>query len=367
MAESRLWWEIIALGIALAAGCGPPGGGRVQAAVGQGAEGHVYLAQLAAHHPLYADLAQLDDAIRALRAPHEPGKLPLLDPAPTLAGPYVAGPIAVELREATLEARRERATARVLQALPVEAPERLPPDLETWLGWSRAQAERAAERKLLEAESDAGREVAAEIARLYRENQERLNDLWERVPGAPPAREAVIEELEAEIGRLQQEHERRLGVLETRLAAQVRDQVVEAERAAWEEARRRVVPPRGPLAVEPAEAMSRKMRAAEFPAWPAQVRVEFPQPDLPLPDAVSRRPDAERGHEQARERQVEALIRGRAETTRRILAATRLAAEKVARERGIKLHFPPVDDPVGPDMTGEIGEAIAQLWAGDRR
>ena len=339
----------------------------MQAAGGRQAEGHVYLAQLAAHHPLHADLVKLDEAIRALRAPDEPGRLPLLHLAPALTGPYAAGPVAVELRELTLEARRERAAARVSEALPVAPPERLPPDLEARLGWSRAQAERDAARELLEAESAAGREVAAEVARLYRENQERLNDLGERIVGAPPAREAVIQELEAEIAGLQQEHERRLAELETRLAAGTREQLVAAERAAWQEARRRLIPPADALAAAPSAAMSRNMRAAQFPAWPAQVRVEFPQPDLAAPEAVSRRSarDVEDRHARARERQVEALVRGRAETTRRILAATRLAAEKVARDRGIRLSFPPAEDPVGTDMTAEIGAALRQLWASD--
>lgn len=369
MADCRLWWGIAVVGIAVAGGCGPQAvsGGAVQADRGQAAEGHVYLAQLATHHPLYADLGRLDEAISALRRPDEPATLPLLDPPLSLAGPYAVGPVAVELRETTLGIRREGAVERVSAALPLEAPDSLPPDLEARLGWSKVQAERAAARELLEAQSAAGRDVAAHTARLYRENQERLNDLGDRIVGAPPAREAVIAELEAEIADLQQEHEHRLAELEVRLAARTRAEISEAERAAWEEARRRLVAPTGPLAGEPAGMMSRNMRAAEFPAWPAQVRVEFPQPELPAPDAVWRRSgeDVEQRLRQARERQVEALVGGRAETTRRILAATRLAAERIARERGVRVRFPPAEAPVGPDMTEEIGAALRQLWTPD--
>lgn len=108
------------------------------------------------------------------------------------------------------------------------------------------------------------------------------------------------------------------------------------------------------------------MRAVQTPDWPAEVRVALPEPELPTDseDTRARTAAVERERHEARERQAQSLIARRNQITDSILAATRIAAEKVARDRGIALRFCPQDDATGPDMTEEIGNAIQTLWAG---
>lgn len=363
MAIRRAAWAVVfATILAVGEGCGPQAG---DAAGTQAREGHVYLAQLATRHPLYADLVRLDGAIRALRAPEQALTLPALSLAQLLDRAYVAGPVGLTWPEDPWAARRERA-ARDLAEKPPESPARLPADLEAKLRWKQLQAQRAASSQLLEAESSASRELAAATVELYRRNQERLNTLGDPSGATGESQEDVRAELEAEIEQLREKHEERLAQLERKLLASTEAKVAEARRAVWRQTRERMRPPTGAIARGLAEEMSAQMRAVQTPDWPAEVRVALPEPELPTDseDTRARTAAVERERHEARERQAQSLIARRNQITDSILAATRIAAEKVARDRGIALRFCPQDDATGPDMTEEIGNAIQTLWAG---
>ncbi len=361
------WCIVVVIAVAAGGGCGRQQAGTDQLGEpGGGAwrEGYAYLAPLATHHPLYVDLVRLDQAIQRLRLPETALQPAALPPGDWLERTLAGEAGALEWPAEAWLARRQRVSG-ALVGPPPQPPDKLPADLAATVRFRKRQAAQAATAQLLEAETRASRELASASAELYRSNQERLNDLGERLGGTGETREAVIAELEAELTRLSQQHEQRLAQLKAELAAQSQAQAEEAERAAWRQAEERLQPPMRVAARSLGAAIVERMGSLTPPEWPAKLPVALPAMALPLPEMAPPGTDEgiERGRREARARQAQLLVTRRAEITHRILAATRLAAEKVARDRRLRLYLLPGDDAVGPDVTTEITGAVQGFWA----
>lgn len=349
---------VVILAVGSVTGCESQGtGAEPGAATGQRREGHCFLAQLIELHPLYEDLRNLDEAVRALSLPEKPlREIPVFEPPTALPLSLTAGPVALKWPGSLLAEHRDLALETLAQK-PLETPDMLPGDLKIGLDWQRRQAQSSLEGRLLEERSRASQEYAAAARDLYQRNQERLTS-----PGVGETVESVRQELEAELEKLRQQHEQRLAQVEESLRGSAAARIGEAERSVWARAKERLRPPAGANDQGLADAMREGLHDLEVPQWPAEVKV-----DLPLvratPTGGMTPEQAEKRRAAARKAQLEELAAARSRVTDKILAATRLAAEKVARDRGIALHYVPDDDAIGPDLTPEIRDAVRMLWS----
>ncbi|MCE5217406.1 hypothetical protein LLH03_10325 [bacterium] len=348
----------VILAVASVTGCEPQGAGAgTEAATGQRREGHCFVAQLIELHPLYEDLRNLEKAVRALSLPEKPlSELPAFEARAALPTSLTAGPVALKWPGSLLTEHRDLALEALAQK-PLETPDMLPGDLKIGLGWQRRQAQSSLEGRLLEERSRASQEYAAAARDLYQRNQERLTS-----PGMGETVEGVRQELEAELEKLRQQHEQRLAQVEESLRGSATARIGEAERSVWARAKERLRPPAGANDQGLAEAMREGLRDFEVPQWPAEVKTDLPLPRATPTEGMTLE-QAEKQRAAARKVQLEELAAARNRVTARILAATRLAAEKVARDKGITLHFVPEDDAIGPDLTPEIRDAVRMLWS----
>jgi len=351
---------------ALLGGCdqvrkgGPALAGRHDAPVA----GHVYIAQLATSHPLYDDLARLDGAARSLAHPEAPIQVPELRVAESLQGEYIAGPLALRWAQEAWAARQQEAGRRAVQA-PVSAATELPADLEAKLNWKKLQAQRQAAQELLRAQGAASRELAKLASDTYRDNQERLGSLAAPGQDDHQSPDSIRMGLEADLARARRQQEELLKKLEMSLLASTDAKVSEAERAAHRQAEARLSPPVGAAAQGLGELMIERMAAVERRNWPQQVQVRMPDPQLPA-GSSDPRAELDRIEQQrrlARKLLADQLAARQTQITDRILWATRLAVEKVARDQGIRLQYSPISDATGPDLTTRIRADIQELWS----
>ena len=342
--------------VGLMAGCQVRG----QSGVGGSAprEGYCRLAELMPLHPLYADLETLDREVRALRMPEVQSAPTGLDSGAAQPEWLLAGPSLLIWPQDDWLAQRGRAAAG-LTAQPPLPSARLPLDLEAELAWKRRQAEAASQARVRERESKASRELSAAVSDLYRKNQERLTE-----PRQGETREQVTAELEKQVAMLQKAHDEQAAQLEKSLQESAQAQIAEAERAAQRQAEDRRQTPGGDVS-----ALDGAFRLAleSFPApqWPGQVAASLLHVELPAPDAGAvAHTGAESERAAARERQAATLAARRDQITSSIMAAGRIAAEKVARDRAIRLHYVPDERPTGSDVTAEIRDGVREMWAG---
>jgi len=329
-------------------------------------DGHVYLAQLVTGHPLYPDLIRLEKAIQSLSIPEEAVRLHRLSFGDRLRGDYVGGPIHPLSPVQSWQMRADELARRL--ALTTEPGlDRLPPDLAASLRWRQAQAQRQTALELLRAESQASRERADAAVELYGRNRERLHTLNVREDPDAETPDKVRAELEAQLQDIERKHQLRLEKLEKSLSASVDARAAQAERSVWRQARSRVRPLTGGTGEALAQSMIAGLRQFTLPDWLTDAQVSLPAPDLPESFTEADLETIARERGEARLRMAQTLARRRNEITRQIESATRLAAEKVARERKIRLQFSPAGNAVGPDMTQQVGQAVRKLWKAQTR
>lgn len=347
----------MALAFVMAVGCGPqstfdnptgPQGRR---------EGYCYLAQLAAVHPLYPSLGALDQAIRRLQAPETPP-----DPGPEAARVSgISGAPLLPMRyvwpAADLAGRAE--LVRNSLSWPEPPPDsQLPGDLQAKLEWRQDQFQRAADAELLAEQAKLSQEFSAAVQSLYEANRERLLN-----PGGGKTTQQVRAELERELDNLKARQAERIAEVQRALSERVAAQSSEAEAAIKREAAERQRPPSGGAQQEITGLVLRALEDLKPPDWPAEVQPPEISPGgdiglVPRPEGIW----AER--ESARKKAALELIEARNHMTDRILASTRLAAERVARRKGMVLHFLPEDTPEGEDVTEELAAELRQQWEG---
>jgi hypothetical protein len=175
----------------------------------------------------------------------------------------------------------------------------------------------------------------------------------------------VVAELEAELKGLQEQHDQKLAALRRDLEKSMADKLDQDRDAAWREAAQRLVPPYGDSARQLRDDALRVMGAFRLPDRAPDDQVRFPEPVLPDPGDPGQEAQAlERQRREVRARLADALVARRNAVMDSILSATRLAAEKIGRDRGLRLVYPPGVPPAGPDLTDEIGRSVRALWAG---
>jgi len=338
----------------------------------QVAHGFVYLAQLMVLHPLYSHLARLEGAISALRAPEVPVELPVVALGGRVYGQYIAGPVVLHWPGDAWSRRRGIAQQELTTPI-VRQAQALPPDLVARLDWERSRAQEATRQALLEAEARDSRELAEATARLYRENQERLQNLDDAATAAAdaPTRQSVEGEIEAELARRRDAQQRRVAELRSELLKSQETRTRAAEHDVWREADLRLRPASAQIGRTLRADMLQQMTRMTTPAWLSTVQVRLAAPRLPtagsLPDDWDTSVRAAR--EDARRRRLDELVRQRSRAAQIILDATALAAERVARGQCIAIRVVPRDDPAGPDLTDSIADGLRDLWsvAGESR
>jgi hypothetical protein len=321
----------------------------------------VHLAELAALHPLYPELARLDSAIQRLRAPGAEGLGPG-GPLPDWARPELVGSSPLVAWPADLWAGRRGAVDAALAEAPGSQDGPLPQDLQLSLDWKTRVAQRQMEDELARARATRSQELSRKATQWTLEGQDRL-------PGATEGDAADLaartrRDLDARVEALRQAHEQYLAEL-----ARSRREIMEGQIAAAREAAQRAAAQRrralsGREGDELAEAVSRALQPLDLSQWPGPVSATLPDVTLPAsPGAADQSRAAEDAAWQSRRAAtVDDLIGRRAETQDRILAATRLAAERAARQRGWRLHPDPADE-TGRDFTAEVGNALRRLWS----
>jgi hypothetical protein len=333
-------------------GCGPQG--KLDNWTETHREAHCYLAQLAAVHPLYPSLGFLDEAIRRLQVPEAPpGTWPapkVVSSSPPLAMAYV-WPAQDLMGRAELVRRSLSWPAPAVES-------QLPDDLRAKLQWRQEQFQQAAEAELLAEQARLSQEFSAAAQSLYEANRERLLN-----PGPGKTTEQVRAELERELENLKAQQAERIASVRRALSERVAAQSSEAEAAVKREAAERQRPPGGGSQQEIANLLAQALGDLSPPNWEADITL--PQTGEGGGSGPVANPDsilADRNA--AREKAARALIEARNRLTHRILASTKLAAERVARRKGMTLHFLPGDDPRGEDVTGELAAELRQQWEG---
>jgi hypothetical protein len=316
-------------------------------------EGHCYLAQLAATHPLYPSLAALDDAIRRLRLPETiPGTLPV----PVAPGKVGATPMDYVWPDDQLAGRAELVRNSLAWPEP-QAGTELPGDLRAKLQWRQDQFQRTAASELLAEQARLSQEFSAAAQSLYEGNRERLLN---PTPGLTS--EQVRAELEKELDTLKARHSEHIAGVQEALQERVAAQSSEAAAAARREADERQHPPGGGSQAEISSLVLKALGDLKPPQWPAEVPTAAGE-DVeagtgPDPDGLMAARKA------ARERAAQALIEARNRVTEKIFAATRLAAQRAAKRDGLTLYFVPGDAPVGQDVTDQLAAQLRQQWGG---
>lgn len=329
--------------------------------------GHVYLAQLMVRHPLYPDLVRLERAIQSLQRPEPEMVLETFTSGTRIGGEYIAGPVISRWPMDRLAARRDEIVSG-LSALPEPTLASLPEDLASELQWRRDHIQRAARLELLTARADSSRELADASVKLYRENQERLTSLGEKLEGPGEDPDDVRAELEAHLAQMRNEHQEHLDRLEHAIAERTRAAIAQSERSAWRRAGTRLRRPSGGISESLREGMIETLQSFPFPDWLGEVSLEIPAPQLPTGETARSETGAvETARQESRRRLAAELVRRRAVITESIRNAARLGAERVARKHGVRLQFSPVGEARGPDMTEEIGEALSVLWGAGSR
>ncbi len=330
--------------------------------------GFVYLAPLAALHPMYPDLARLDEAVRALRADQLPPEFPVLAMGGRIHGEYIAGPIVLHWPGERWLARHDDVVARLSRPIAQQA-SGLPPDLQARLSWETDRIRRATATQLLEAEAEASRDLARATMDTYRDNQERLLDADSGTEASSDTRQSVVDVIETDLAALESRQKTRLAELKDTLEQRQEAEIRELERDVWRAADQRLRPALGAAGRALRETMTRQMGHMTTPAWLSTVQLRLPTPALPdmaRHDLAASRAISLSRQEQ-RDRQADALIKRRVEITKSILDAAAIAAQRIARQRGVRLYTVPADEPVGTDMTDDIAEALRQMWAGVRQ
>lgn len=324
-------------------------------------EGHVYLAQLAALHPLYADLERIEQSIAELRGAEKPLELPQFALGGRLGGEYIAGPVVASWPEAAWQQRRQGlAGATCEPAEPGPAPQQLPPDLQATVQGRTRQAQREYEAHLLRERAEAEYSVAEASTLAYRDNLEALEQERAASSGAD-VRGAVQAQIDARTAEVWQAQQARLSGVELQARQRREGRVAAARREAQRQAASRLQPPSEDVG-RLREQLAAALTGFEVPGWIERAATRLPTAELPA--AGDARAAAEESRSRAREKQLQSLIECRARVTRELFRATRLAAEKVARQEGIRLHYVPEEQPVGADLTAQIAAKMRKLWAG---
>jgi hypothetical protein len=355
------WPPILFLGLFLWGGCKPRSAENLAPDHTAHREGHVYLAQLAAVHPLHADLARIDAAIRLLRTEEHHLELPRFTLGGRFGDEYIAGPVMLSWPQDVWSARRDDATRPRADATAADQTQ-LPPDLAAEVRGETLRAERAMREALLRSRNKAGREFAERATSLYEENLERLNALqFGREPDDATSREAIVAELEDTLTKLQERQAAELADIEAEQTRKRDQRIAQVTAEAQRKAAKRRRPPTDSSGAAKQQ-MIEAIAKLEPPDWDAVPELRLPRPQLPQPPQSHAALEQQR--QRAREQQIELLTSRRSEITRLLFAASRVAAAKVARERRVRLHYIPDDEPVGPDMTEEFADAVGRQLSG---
>jgi hypothetical protein len=362
-------WAVRVMGVGLlalvAAGCQTGRGGAPSApgtAEGAPREGYAHLAELITLHPLYPELARLDTAITALRTPGGPGLGPPA-PSPDWARPEISWSSPFVAWPADLWETRRSGEEQALTGPPApESDEGLPQDLQVSLDARTRAAQRAMREDLAQARSAKSRELSDKATQWTRGNQ----DLAPAAAGGEAADVAARTraDLDARVEALRREQEDYL----TRLGEQRRqvmaEQIAAAREAALRAARQRRRTLAGPEVGELAQTVAQSLQPLDLSQWPARLDAELPAVRLPRggPDDESGTAAEEAAWDARRAAAAQALVERRAALQDRILAATRLAAERVARQRGWRVRLDPAAE-TGQDLTREVGNALRGLWS----
>lgn len=334
---------------------------------GSGFDGHVYLAQLVTKHPLYPDLVRLERAIQALQAPEPQMVLDTFSVRTRIGGEYIAGPVIARWPMDRLSQMRDR-VALGLTDLPEPAISALPDDLASELQWRRTQVQRAGRLELLRAQAESSRQLAEASTRLYRENQERLTSLGEKLEGPGESPDEVRAELEARLDEMREEHRGRLARLERSIAERTQATISQAERSAWRRTGARLRRPSGGISESLRQGMVDTLRGFEFPDWLGDVSLTIPGAGSPEGQQVVGDTGAvDAARQETRKRFAAELVRRRSVIEGSLHAATRMAVVRISRKHGVRLQLSPIGEAVGPDMTEEIGKSLSELWAAGSR
>jgi hypothetical protein len=327
------------------------------------AEGHVHLGALYPLHPLWPQLAALQQEVYQLAAAEptadQPPALSTERFQPGLLRPLwgVAPPPAPTLSPPPWAPESWRAEA-------------LPPDLSVSLQWHTQRAVRRHQQALAQARAREQAWLAAQEAQLWREYQVALNNLRIRqAMGGPEAREAsaayqrALESLRGKLAAAQEEAQERLRQAAARLDADLQAELANLEQQARAAAQQRQVPALSTGADELAELEA----LLNLRWWVPEEPAEAPPPELLA--ALSRR------YQQARERQAAAYgATCRAQAARLQASAARLQqlipqeVEAVARAQalahGVWLHICPQEEPRGPDLTAQCRQWLRAHFGG---
>ncbi len=246
----------------------------------------------------------------------------------------------------------------------------LPPDIEVSLQWKKQQVMRRWQRAVQVARARQQAKVAKLDAELWRQVQVALNNLRIQEslggPGAADARKMreqiernIAEKIEAARRRSEEELARELARLEAERDAEL----ARLEREARDAARQRRVP----VLELPTDELRELQAKTQLP-WPAlSLDSNGAESERQaLADILKRRAEAARkvadAVDQARVRQIRGLQAAAARLRHLIRQDVEAAARSQALLHGIVLHVPPLDEPVGEDVTAQCAQWLAELW-----
>lgn len=322
-------------------------------------QGRVYVAQLLPLHPLYPELLRLDEMIAALRRA-QPERLDPPQGLPDWARPQALGPGPVFAWPLERWHQRQALGGTPADAGDEDEEEGLPEDLQAGLTWRRRQAQREMEQELLQARADLSAELSARAVRWTLDAQERMAGASGTDGSA--TEEAIRAEVDARVEDLRRWQEEYLRDLERSRREVMEGQISAAREAALRAANSRRRAPAGLAGDDLAEAVREALQPMDVSAWPGRVDLSLPPVQLPAPPGPGAPASDAAAWAARRDATAAALVASRNSLQDRMLEATALAAERVARRQGLSLRSGPPGDH-DPDLTGQVGNALRGLWS----
>jgi len=337
-------------------------------------EGYAYVAVLAAEHPLYGELRRIDRLLDALSSGSLFGSAAV---SVDLGSPFkaperliIAGVVPRDYPAAELEKEKLLWQTSTRQELPTGLGA-LAPDLQARLAWERRRIQDQASERLRVAQADETQRLAAIRRQAVRSHQERLNNLGldltlsdtEASQLVQQESRRIWDEIEREVAAEQQKGQATLQRFRTVVLTEERKRIVEAERKMLRTmARRAQVPYTSTESLR--KQMNDELLAIGKPPWVTKysARVDTEAQDQILASANYDRVQVVKELQARRRERIARLLACRAGLMRLIQKGTQSAARAVAAQRGIIVHFPPLEPATGRDVTALLQEALHDLW-----
>lgn len=328
-------------------------------------QGHVFLAQLVAEHPLCEQYRRLEQEIAALRAPCS---APAISPVPLELGEmFLPAP---DLPSFPLEQFEHRRQAWELTLLPERDSytTQLAPDLAAELEWTRHRLQRQGQRRIDEFTAHEQACVAELRAAAVRARQEALNNagLDPKLTDAAAEetarkeRQRLLDEIEAETNAARAEAEERIAQERAGIEAETQAEIEQAEAAVGERMQERLQ-----VFVKNGSETRARMSNAITPPSPLGAAESVSWQPTTVPPSAAFQPtlrpllEADR---RTRMAQAARLAAARAELGAALFEATALAVQRIAGLHDWRVYLPPQEPATGQDMTERVRPELRRMF-----